>query len=159
MKAGQVKPNKPARSYWVEGLAALLGLSGLALILAPDRLRAWLYVGEERLKLGLSHSWAAFNRFLDQLSTAKVAGLMLLLAFLAIFAWRALVRLAESAGLSADACPSCGRDLHRIHRSAFDRLVSRVSGIPLRRYRCSDETCGWQGLCRRRDHHNQPINE
>jgi hypothetical protein len=153
MKAGEVKLDKPARSYWVEGLTALLGLAGLALILAPDRLRNWLYTEEGKLKLGLTHSWAAFNRFLDQLTTAKLAGLLLLLVFLGISVWRVLARMADSVSLPADVCPSCGGDLHRIHRSSFDHLLGNISGVPLRRYQCNDETCGWQGLRRRRDHH------
>lgn len=154
MKAGQVKLDKPGRSYWVEGLAAVLGVAGLALILAPDQLRDWLFAGEGWLKLELTHFWAAFNHFLDEMSAAKVAGfLLLLLAVLVIFVWRALARLVDSASLPADACPSCGGDLRRIHRSSLDHLLARISGTPLRRYQCSDETCGWQGLRRRREHH------
>jgi predicted RNA-binding Zn-ribbon protein involved in translation (DUF1610 family) len=154
MKAEQFKLTKPARSFWVEGLAIALGLLGLALILAPDRLHNLLFFWINRVKLVLAHSWAAFNHFLDRLTVADLAGFLLLMAFLAIIAWRELARLANSAPLSADACPSCGGDLYRIHRSSSDRLLGSLSGIPLRRYQCSNETCGWQGLRLRREHHH-----
>jgi predicted RNA-binding Zn-ribbon protein involved in translation (DUF1610 family) len=155
MKAEQYKLSKPVRSYWVEGLATALGLLGLGLIVAPDSLQNLLYSGVNWVKLTLTHSRMAFNHLMDRLTVANLAGFVLLIAFLAIFAWRGRGRLANSALLSAEACPSCGAELHRIHRSAFDRLLGRLSGIPLRRYRCNNETCGWQGLRRRRDHHHQ----
>jgi hypothetical protein len=153
MKVEQFKLNKPVHSFWIEGLAVALGLVGLALILAPERLRDLLTSWMDWIKLLLTRSWVAFNHLLDQLTLAKMAGFLLLLAFLAIIVWRVRARLANSALLSASTCPSCGGDLYRIHRSSNDRLLAYLSGIPLRRYHCSNETCGWQGLRRRRERH------
>jgi predicted RNA-binding Zn-ribbon protein involved in translation (DUF1610 family) len=156
MKAESIKP---ARSYWVEGIAIVSGILGLALILAPDRLHDLLLSWAGGIKLMLAHAWRAINLFLDHLTVTQLAGFVLLLAFLAILAWRVWWRLANSARLSAGACPVCGGSLYRVHRSSLDRLLGSLSGVPLRRYRCSDEDCGWEGLLRRRRHHQQPINE
>jgi hypothetical protein len=152
MKTERIKLSRPGHSYWIEGFVVAMSLLGLALILAPDRLHdllaAWVSWG----KIALSQFWAAFNHFMDQLTTAKLAGFVLLGAVAAMLAWRQWSRLVDSERLSATTCPSCGGDLRRIHRNWLDRLAGRLSGIPLRRYRCNDESCGWQGLLRRREH-------
>jgi hypothetical protein len=41
-------------------------------------------------------------------------------------------------------CPRCRGHLHRLHRSLLDKAVHLV--VPVRRYRCADDECGWQGL-------------
>jgi hypothetical protein len=45
---------------------------------------------------------------------------------------------------SSRACPWCGGALKRVPRLAEDRIAS--FSTPMRRYRCSGETCGWEGL-------------
>jgi predicted RNA-binding Zn-ribbon protein involved in translation (DUF1610 family) len=151
MKSEPVKLSRREHHYWIEGLAVALGLLGLALILAPDRLRNLLFAWVNWIKVGAGNAWVAFNHFLDQLTLAKLVGFALLAAVAATFAWRQRNRLATSEHFSASACPACGGELHRIHRSSLDRLAGRLTGIPLRRYRCSDRSCGWQGLLRRRE--------
>jgi hypothetical protein len=41
-------------------------------------------------------------------------------------------------------CPKCGMPVHKVHRSARDRMVSMF--YPVGRFRCRAEGCGWQGL-------------
>ena len=159
MKVERYKANKAAHSYWVEGLAFVIGLLGLALILAPDRLRDLLISWLNHLKLLYEHMGTAFGNFMDQVTLAQWAGFLLLVAFLAIIVWRERAQLVDSPRLSADTCPSCGGELYRIHRNSFDYLLCNLSGVPLRRYQCSNESCGWQGLRRRREHHHHPENE
>jgi hypothetical protein len=153
MKADPVKFSKSAGSLWVEGLATALGLLGLTLILAPERLLDAVLSWVNWIHLVLSHLWTAFNHLLDGLTATNLAGGTLILIFLATIALRQRARLAKSLQLPADACPSCGGKLYRIHRNGFDRWLGSLSGIPLRRYRCGDETCGWEGLRRRRERH------
>jgi hypothetical protein len=155
MRSEQSKLTKSSSNFWVEGLAIALGLLGTGFILAPDRLRDWLFSSFKWIKLVFTHTWAGFNQFLDRLSVTKLAGFVLLLAFLAILAWRERSRLVNSPHLSAEACPSCGGVLYRVHRRSVDRLLGRISGIPLRRYQCINDACGWRGLLRRREHHHQ----
>ncbi|MEJ2599397.1 MAG: hypothetical protein P8Z00_13765 [Anaerolineales bacterium] len=150
MKAEQ--SDKAARGIWVEGLAVVLGLLGLVLILVPDKLHDAVFARIEWIKLMLTRFWVAFNHFLDQMTLAQMAGFLLLLAFLVILVWRQRWRLMNSPRLSAKICPDCGGELHRVHRHSFDRLLGNLSGIPLRRYKCGNEYCGWEGLRRRRKH-------
>jgi hypothetical protein len=152
MKSERGKLSRAKHPSWIEGLAIALGLLGLALILAPDRLHDLLFSSINWMKVGANNDWVAFNHFLDQLTLARLAGVALLVAVAALLAWQLRSRLAESTRLRATTCPACGGDLHRIHRSSLDRLAGRLSGLPLRRYRCSDTSCGWQGLLRRREH-------
>lgn len=152
MKSERVNLNRAKHPFWIGWLAIVLGLLGLALILAPERLLDLLLSSINWIKVGANNDWLAFNRFLDQLTLAKLAGFLLLVAVAALLAWQMRTRLAQSPRLLATACPTCGGDLHRIHRSSLDRLAGRLSGLPLRRYRCTDRACGWQGLLRRREH-------
>jgi hypothetical protein len=46
-----------------------------------------------------------------------------------------------------NACPECGAPLQRIQRKAIDRLISLA--WPVRRYRCSNFLCEWEGNLRR----------
>lgn len=137
---------------WVEGLVVALGLLGLVLILMPDRLHDIVLARIEWTKLLLTRFWVAFNHFMDQLTLAQMAGFILVLAFLVILVWRERWRLMNSPRLSAKACPDCGGELYRIHRHWLDRLLGNLSGIPFRRYKCGNESCGWEGLRRRRKH-------
>ena len=41
-------------------------------------------------------------------------------------------------------CPVCGSDVVRIHRNRMDHLISAF--VPVRRFQCRSERCGWQGL-------------
>lgn len=45
-------------------------------------------------------------------------------------------------------CPKCGSALHRIQRDIVDRLISLA--WPIRRYRCDNFLCEWEGNLRHR---------
>jgi hypothetical protein len=44
------------------------------------------------------------------------------------------------------ACPRCRGPVDRIPRLGLDRLISLV--VPLRRYRCCNFACAWEGTLR-----------
>lgn len=46
-------------------------------------------------------------------------------------------------------CPECGSFLERQHRNALDRWVSLFRSV--HRYRCSNGSCGWEGVLGRLD--------
>lgn len=52
----------------------------------------------------------------------------------------------ETLGAPNRTCPQCGAQLVRIPRRAIDRLVSAF--WPVRRYRCNDFQCQWEGNLR-----------
>lgn len=47
-------------------------------------------------------------------------------------------------GSSRQRCSRCGGEVKRVHRQPHDEQATGESG--LRRYRCLDDSCGWQGL-------------
>jgi hypothetical protein len=56
---------------------------------------------------------------------------------------------APSTPMNAPSCPMCGGPLRRIHRRFIDRVLSLFR--PVRRYRCPQPTCRWEG--------NVPVRE
>ncbi len=49
---------------------------------------------------------------------------------------------------AARKCPYCGGPVERIRRRPADRLLSFF--YPVRRYRCFNLACRWEGILRRR---------
>jgi hypothetical protein len=47
-------------------------------------------------------------------------------------------------------CPHCGEGVQRIHRRLLDHLLSLLR--PIRRYRCDNPACQWEGNLRWRRH-------
>lgn len=76
------------------------------------------------------------------------AGLLLLV----YITWRVRYHWRHNEGIRATNCPRCGADIYRVHRSAFDRILSATLLPSARRYRCSNRECNWSGLRRRRHH-------
>jgi hypothetical protein len=61
-----------------------------------------------------------------------------------LLAWLVVQRLLKPLRQSSGRCPRCGSDLRRIRRTRADRLLSIA--VPVRRFRCSNEVCHWEGL-------------
>lgn len=57
-------------------------------------------------------------------------------------------RRGDAPPVGAPLCPRCQGRLVRVHRRAVDHLVSVVYHV--RRYRCTNITCEWEGNLRRR---------
>ncbi|MBK6469192.1 MAG: hypothetical protein IPF94_00290 [Betaproteobacteria bacterium] len=53
------------------------------------------------------------------------------------------------------ACPRCQRRTDRVSRRWFDRVLSVF--MPMVRYRCASEGCGWEGLLMRRHEHQERV--
>ena len=86
----------------------------------------------------------AMGAFLASLTVSVVIGTVLLIAAVVGILARVRWRLLRSRSLTTVRCPVCKGELHRIHRSGFDRALSRF--VPVRRYRCASPTCRWSGL-------------
>lgn len=75
----------------------------------------------------------------------------LLVALLAVLALgEGRYRLRQHLTLDKKACPKCGGEVVRIHRTGAERLFSTLFLSGAYHYRC--KTCGWNGLRRRRYH-------
>jgi hypothetical protein len=91
------------------------------------------------------------------LSPSNLAGISLVLAATAAVLWRLRTKFLNSDHWNASACPKCGSSLHRIHRTGLDRFLSRSILPDARRYLCSEQKCGWEGLlCRIHHRDHQP---
>jgi predicted RNA-binding Zn-ribbon protein involved in translation (DUF1610 family) len=88
--------------------------------------------------------------FLTQVSISDLVGLVLILCATGAILLRIRWRLLNAPGLTQIQCPRCGGGIHRIHRTWTDRLVGLF--VPVRRYRCRNDECGWKGLRVGRSH-------
>lgn len=71
------------------------------------------------------------------------AGGVLILVLAGAWAWGFARYLRHD--FEIDQCPRCGEQRwHRIHRTLNDHLIGW--GLNLRRYRCENPQCRWQGL-------------
>lgn len=84
-----------------------------------------------------------------------IAGGVLLLAHLMIETFQKTRNNLQS---EPTACPKCGAQIKRIHRSTMDRVISVF--IPnLRRYACKDSTCKWNALIKAKSGSARMIRE
>ena len=67
-----------------------------------------------------------------------------LLAEMAADAHRAADALAGKRLTATRSCPQCGGPAARVSRKLTDRMLSVV--MPVKRYRCFDLNCNWEGL-------------
>lgn len=56
------------------------------------------------------------------------------------------ISLAGGEGRSRPACPRCSGAVNRVPRRVWDHLVSAL--VPVRRYRCRNLACAWEGTLR-----------
>jgi hypothetical protein len=77
-------------------------------------------------------------------TVSDLTGFVLLAIALAVVIWRIRWRLLRTPRYTARTCPLCGEDLQRTHRRRVDRIANLY--VPVRRYRCRNHDCRWQGL-------------
>jgi predicted RNA-binding Zn-ribbon protein involved in translation (DUF1610 family) len=142
------------KEYKIEIIAALIGLFGLFLLVERLNLRDAIVAmlratGATIAKLG---QWImdGIVQYFYNISVSDMLGWLLVMLALAFAVWRIRYRFVQSDRFSADSCPNCGADLHRVHRTSLDRSLSKTLLPEARRYRCTNPDCGWQGLRQRR---------
>jgi len=54
--------------------------------------------------------------------------------------------MTDSRSSKSPTCPRCGETVHRIHRRFVDHIASLLR--PVRRYRCENPACQWEGNLR-----------
>jgi len=141
---------KILKEYRIEIIAALF--AGLGIFLLVERLEirstvldSYRWLTQELPGIALA-SLADLGSFIIGITISDFIG-WTLLTLTAIFAiWRIRYRFLHSRWYRITSCPHCDGDLHRVHRSTFDRIVSKILLKHGRRYRCKDDECGWSGL-------------
>lgn len=84
------------------------------------------------------------NDFLARTTLSDAIGYALILGALMAIVLRMRWRLVRSPRMTMLKCPTCGGEIHRVHRTHIDHLISVF--VPVRRYRCASRACRWQGL-------------
>jgi hypothetical protein len=129
--------------FWL-ALAAV----GLALLTAYSQIRAAIIRAADQASHAVTpraHSLTdKIVAFFSDLSPAEIIGFILLLIALIAIAYRLRWRVTHSKSLTQMVCPRCGGEIHRVHRHIADRIVNWF--VPVRRYRCWNETCAWSGI-------------
>jgi uncharacterized protein (UPF0212 family) len=77
--------------------------------------------------------------------------MVFLIFLLVVFFWLLLITVLRfSSELGKKDCPKCGKELERIPRKSFDKLLEFISFsiVKLGRYKCP--SCRWQGLRERK---------
>ena len=104
----------------------------------------WLSALASGLIVGLDRLDSAVSRLMGQLSLADRVGLLLVLGALIVGALRLRWQLMHTSSLVKVRCPKCGSEIHRVHRHGLDRAINLY--VPVRRYRCANRECRWDGL-------------
>ncbi len=122
----------------------------LAIFLLVERvpirqtLLQWLRQGLQGLETLASKLLQGLFTFVGNTTLSDLTAYGLLIVAVAFVVWRTRWRLMTMPRFTTKECPRCGKELHRIHRHRLDRLLNLL--VPVRRYRCKDRECGWQGL-------------
>jgi hypothetical protein len=142
------------KEYKIEIMASLIGLFGLFLLVERVNLRDTIVsiMRGTSSTIAKAGNWIleGIVRYFSDISVSDMLGWLIILLVLAFVVWRVRYRFVQSDRWSADACPVCGADLHRIHRNGLDRILSKTLLPEARRYRCTNPDCGWHGLRQRR---------
>ena len=92
---------------------------------------------------GLIVYWSKFTLF-------DFLGWLLILGAIIFSISKVRTHFQDRPDYEATDCPRCGSDIHRVHRSSWDRLLGRTMLPNSRRYQCVNHECGWNGLRRKR---------
>jgi hypothetical protein len=104
----------------------------------------WLRQGIQGLSSFGGSIIRGFLTIVQNTTLSDLTAYVLLLAAFVFAALRTRQRLMTSPRLTTHECPRCGSELRRIHRNGMDRLLNLY--VPVRRYKCGDHDCQWQGL-------------
>ncbi len=138
------------KNNWVELAALLAVILGAILVVERTVIRTWFQNSMastvKEVGSGLSQFFQQIYTYLIQLSISELIGYALVFLSLLFVLFRLRYRFLTSNYYREPTCPRCGSDLHRIHRSTLDRILSKIFFPHARRYLCKKNGCGWTGL-------------
>jgi hypothetical protein len=143
------------REYWLEFVALGIVGSGVFLVVKEFSIREALRLAYHNtlsfLGSRAQSASSSVQSFFAHFSTSDLLGGVLVLAGLVFIIWRGRYHFYRSEYWKAVDCPKCGSALHRIHRTSWDRFLSRILLRGARRYQCKNPDCGWSGLRQKRE--------
>jgi hypothetical protein len=126
----------------------LVAALGVFLMLERTALRVtlsgWAYRLVEATLAATSRLDEGLYALVSRVSLADRVGIALVVVALVVAALRLRHRLLHNPALAAKTCPACGGRLNRVHRTGVDRAIDLY--VPVRRYRCRETGCSWEGL-------------
>lgn len=141
---------KNLREYRIEFGAVLVVLAGIFLIFEQYNLRAALQQSRLSFIASIRNTGSRLLQWIEAylagFTLSDLVGMALLVFAGAFILWRIRYRYQNSTRWLAASCPRCGGSLHRIHRTALDRLIGRIFLPTSRRYGCPNPRCRWTGL-------------
>ncbi len=138
------------KEYRIELIALALALLGVFLLVERLEIRASIRRGLTWLAdssvefLGLIRT--RLQEWITSFTPSDLLGWSLLVGMLILIIWRVRYRFLRSSYWKIKTCPRCDSELLRIHRTRVQRLLAKSILPHARRYRCSNEDCGWSGL-------------
>lgn len=136
------------RQYRFEIIWLVLVAAGLFLIFEQMDIRKalarWLRTAAAMLLSSATRLNAQVGAFIDRATASDILGYLLILVAIVAIVARLRWRVMHSPALTTLCCPKCGGNIHRKHRTTADRFISL--SVPVRRYRCVNSECRWQGL-------------
>jgi hypothetical protein len=136
------------RTYEFEIVWLIVITLGIFLIFERLSIRStlfgWLSRGAAATLHGAGHLDQMAAAFLMRITLSDVVGYVLVLCALIVICLRMRWRVMHNPALAARRCPKCASGIHRVHRRQLDHFISLF--VPVRRYRCANDQCGWCGL-------------
>lgn len=104
----------------------------------------WLGAAAAAVLHGIGHVDEAVAAFVARTTFSDAVGYVLILGALVALVLRVRWRLMRSPRATALRCPKCGGEIHRVHRTNMDHVISGF--VPVQRHRCANRECRWRGL-------------
>ncbi len=149
------KVRRTWREWWVEIVAVFLALLAVFLLVERMNIRQTLWAWLVGLLDGLQSLVTSLIKGVETLARrttlSDLTGYVLLILVAALIVWRTRRRLMTQPRFTEPKCPRCNGGLHRIHRRWRDRALNLF--VPIRRYQCKSQECGWRGLRVRKSRH------
>jgi hypothetical protein len=140
---------KLLKEYWIElvGLAVLF----LAVYLLLNRHKLGAMRRASQGVVGtisgyFGNLYNNFSNYFARMSALEILAWILAIGGMAFILWRIRFRFLKSDRWQVLACPRCGSNLHRVHRTSLDHLIGPIFLPRSARYRCSNSECRWSGL-------------
>ena len=144
-----MKMSKFIRAYRFEIMMMVLVAIAILFLIGDDTHNAVRgFTDRISIAVGLfmMQLWEGIRLRLFGLSPSDYVGLGLLIVAAVLIYWRMRWRVASAPRLNTQVCPLCGSKLHRAHRKSLDKVIGGVLFLSLRRYKCVNSECSWNGL-------------
>lgn len=141
---------KNNQNYTAEILLIGLAVLGIGLILTRVEIhlvllnlfQSWL----NSTHITVNRTLSSIDSYITSASLYDLVGYLLFFLALIFLLYRLRRRYLESVRWKGDICPRCGELILRVHRKPLDRIWGALNLRPLRRYHCTNQDCGWNGL-------------